>query len=181
MFIGKEHNMNDTKNCAKCDIVKPLSEFNLDNNNKIDKKSCYCKICNREVNKEWHLNPYNLARRKIKWIENRKKYVANNVWVQIAQKVRLVNRYIVKNIDSVSDEKVEKWLGISREGFKEHMKNLFQPGMTWENHGKWHLDHVKSLSKFKESLTDEKVQNEANHYTNIAPVWAEDNYKKYNK
>ena len=61
------------------------------------------------------------------------------------------------------------------------MKNLFQPGMTWENHGKWHLDHVKSLSKFKEQLTDEKVQDEANHYTNIAPVWAEDNYKKYNK
>jgi len=35
MFIRKEHNMNDTKNCPKCDTVKPLSEFNLDNKTKI--------------------------------------------------------------------------------------------------------------------------------------------------
>ena len=154
---GNDHNMNDTKNCTKCNIVKHLSEFNLDNKNKTDKKSCYCKICNREANKEWHLNPYNLAKRKIKWLENRRKYIANNVWVQIALKVRLANRYIVKNINSVSDQHVEKWLGISREGFKEHMKNLFQPGMTWENHGKWHLDHVKALSKFKKQRTDEKL------------------------
>ena len=180
MFIRKEHNMSN-KNCRRCNIVKPLSEFNLDNNNKIDKKSCYCKIWNREVNKEWHLNPYNLARRKIKWIENRKEYLANNVWARIAQNIRLRNRHIVKRINSVKDETVQKLLGTSRQGFKQHMENLFKSGMTWENHGEWHLDHVKSLDKFKDNLIDEKCINEANHYTNIQPMWAEDNSKKYNK
>ena len=61
------------------------------------------------------------------------------------------------------------------------MENLFKPGMTWENHGEWHLDHKKSLDKFKDNLTDKKCIDEANHYTNIQPMWAEDNSKKYNK
>ena len=180
MFIRKERNMNDTKSCRRCNIVKPLSEFNLDNKSK-DKKTCYCKICNRENNKSWHSEPTNHEERKIKWIENNRKYVLNNVWARIAHNIRCTNRYIVKKINSVSDERVQKWLGINREGFKQHMENLFKPGMTWENHGEWHLDHKKSLDKFKDNLTDKKCIDEANHYTNIQPMWAEDNSKKYNK
>ena len=180
MFIRKERNMNDTKSCRRCNIVKPLSEFNLDNKSK-DKKTCYCKICNRERNKNWHSEPTNHEKRKIKWIENNRKYVLNNVWARIAHNIRCTNRYIVKKINSVSDERVQKWLGINREGFKQHMENLFKPGMTWENHGEWHLDHKKSLDKFKDNLTDKKCIDEANHYTNIQPMWAEDNSKKYNK
>jgi hypothetical protein len=180
MFIRKERNMNDTKSCRRCNIVKPLSEFNLDNKSK-DKKTCYCKICNRERNKNWHSEPTNHEKRKIKWVENNREYVVNNVWARIAHNIRCTNRYIVKKINSVSDERVQKWLGINREGFKQHMENLFKPGMTWENHGEWHLDHKKSLDKFKDNLTDKKCIDEANHYTNIQPMWAEDNSKKYNK
>ena len=180
MFTRKERNMNDTKSCRKCNIVKPLSEFNLDSKSK-DKKQCYCKICNREKNKSWHSEPTNHKKRKIKWIENRKEYLANNVWARIAYSIRLRNRHIVKRIDSVKDKTVQKWLGINREGFKQHMENLFKPGMNWENHGEWHLDHKKSLDKFKDNLTDKKCIDEANHYTNIQPMWAEDNSKKYNK
>jgi hypothetical protein len=180
MFTRKEHNMNDTKNCRICNIVKPLSEFNLDSNSK-DKKQNYCKICNREKNKQWHSNPDNHKKRKIKWVENNREYVVNNVWARIAQNIRCTNRYIVKKINSVSDKRVQKWLGTNREVFKQHMENLFKPGMTWENHGEWHLDHKKSLDKFKDNLTDKKYISEANHYTNIQPMWAEDNSKKYNK
>ena len=61
------------------------------------------------------------------------------------------------------------------------MENLFKPGMTQDNHGEWHLDHVKSLDKFKDNLIDKECMDEANHYTNIQPMWAEDNSKKYNK
>ena len=71
MSTGKERNMNNTKSCKKCNIVKPLSEFNLDSKSK-DKKQCYCKICNREKNKQLAFRiPTNHKKRKIKWIENR--------------------------------------------------------------------------------------------------------------
>ena len=33
-------------------------------------------------------------------------------------------------------------LGCSIAAFKEHIAGLFKPGMSWDNHGGWHLDHI---------------------------------------
>jgi len=50
--------------------------------------------------------------------------------------------------------------------------------MTWEARGRygWHIDHVKPLISF--DLTDRDQLLEACHYTNLQPLWAEDNYAK---
>lgn len=69
--------------------------------------------------------------------------------------------------------------------FKIYIENKFLPGMTWENYGNkkgikcWHLDHIKPLSKF--DLTNRKQLLKACYYTNIQPLWAEDNLRKRNK
>jgi hypothetical protein len=49
--------------------------------------------------------------------------------------------------------------------------------LSWENHGEWHLDHIKPISLAK----DESEVIALNHYTNFQPMWAIDNLKKYNK
>jgi hypothetical protein len=53
--------------------------------------------------------------------------------------------------------------------------------MTWENYGikGWHLDHCIPLDYF--DLTDRDQFLIANHYTNIRPLWAKENYSKGNK
>ncbi|KKL15741.1 hypothetical protein LCGC14_2502560 [marine sediment metagenome] len=50
--------------------------------------------------------------------------------------------------------------------------------MSWENYGfyGWHIDHIKPLCLF--NLSDEKQFNKACHYTNLQPLWAEENLKK---
>ena len=69
-------------------------------------------------------------------------------------------------------------LGCSIEELKRHLESQFQPGMTWDNYGRygWHIDHIKALSKF--NLTDPEEFREACHYTNLQPLWAEDNLRK---
>jgi len=74
-------------------------------------------------------------------------------------------------------------LGCSIDFLRQYLESLFQPGMTWENHGqgkdKWHIDHIYPLSKF--DLTDREQLLKACHYTNLQPLWAIDNIRKGNK
>ena len=70
-------------------------------------------------------------------------------------------------------------LGCSIVAFKEYIERKFHPGMSWDNWGKWHLDHIIPLSSF--DMTDRSQFLIAAHYTNYQPLWAEDNLKKGNK
>jgi len=67
-------------------------------------------------------------------------------------------------------------LGCSIDELKKYLESKFQPGMTWENIGEWHIDHVKPLSQFDLTIREQFL--EACHYTNLQPLWAADNLKK---
>ena len=51
--------------------------------------------------------------------------------------------------------------------------------MTWDNYGKWHIDHIKPCSSF--DLRCPVQQLACFHYTNLQPLWAIDNLKKQDK
>ncbi len=70
-------------------------------------------------------------------------------------------------------------IGCSKKELIQHLEKQFQPGMTWENYGKWHIDHIKPLSKF--NIKNKKEVAMAMHYTNLQPLWATENQKKFNK
>jgi hypothetical protein len=70
-------------------------------------------------------------------------------------------------------------LGMSIAGFREYISERFSPGMTWENYGEWHLDHIRPLALF--DLTDVKQARAACHYSNIQPMWALENQRKWCK
>lgn len=73
----------------------------------------------------------------------------------------------------------KKLLGCSLEEFWKHLESQFQPGMTRENYGKWHVDHIKPCISF--DLTKISQQKKCFHYTNLQPLWAEENLKKGSK
>jgi hypothetical protein len=57
-----------------------------------------------------------------------------------------------------------------------HLEAQFLPGMTWENQGKWHVDHIKPLASY--DLTDPDEQKGAFHWLNLRPLWGLDNSAK---
>ena len=68
-------------------------------------------------------------------------------------------------------------IGYSSLDLKLHLESLFTDGMSWDNYGKWEIDHIKPLSKFPKD-TDIKI---VNALSNLQPLWWEDNNKKSNK
>lgn len=70
-------------------------------------------------------------------------------------------------------------LGCPIEAFKNYITSKFQRGMSWDNYGKWHLDHIIPLSTF--NLEDRAQFLTACHYTNYQPLWGKDNIRKSNK
>jgi hypothetical protein len=67
-------------------------------------------------------------------------------------------------------------LGCSIDEFKLYIENLFKDGMSWNNWGKWHLDHIIPLSSVDLTVRENVLK--VCHYTNIQPLWAEDNIRK---
>lgn len=73
----------------------------------------------------------------------------------------------------------EELLGCSIEEARIHIEQLFEPGMSWENHGEWHIDHIRPCCTFDLANADE--QRQCCHYTNLQPLWAADNLSKGSK
>lgn len=67
-------------------------------------------------------------------------------------------------------------LGLSIELFKAWIEGQFEEGMTWDNYGRWHLDHVVPLSSF--DLTNREQFLVACNWYNYQPLWARDNLSK---
>lgn len=95
-----------------------------------------------------------------------KTYVRNRI-----KKFLTINNMTKKN-------KTFEIVGCSPEKLKEHIERQFTEGMSWEKIGKYiHIDHIIPLSSAK---TEEEVLKLC-HYTNLQPLWAEDNLKKKDK
>ena len=89
---------------------------------------------------------------------------------------RITNFLRLKNISK--NNKTFEIIGCTQEFLKEYIEKQFTEGMSWDLMGKHiHLDHIIPLSSAK---TEEEVYKLC-YYTNLQPLWAEDNIKKSNK
>lgn len=185
-----------TKVCSKCGVVRNISEFRKDVTKK-DGLRPDCKLCVKSYEMSRRINNPDMMKEKLKTYyknnpEKRKKYRENyKLRKQEQRKERrnndpvfnLINRMrcrIWKYLNILEITKKNKTfdiVGCSPEFLKEHLEDQFIDGMSWDNKGDWHIDHIIPLSSAK---TEEELYSLC-HYTNLQPLWAEDNLKKSNK
>jgi hypothetical protein len=166
------------KICTKCKIEKPFDEFGKDKKAK-DGLSYNCKSCAkeyREANKE-RKKEYNKKRKK----ECRNEYQRNKRQTDSLYKMkrnlstRTYKAFKYKCYSKTS--KTQEMLGVDWEVAKVHLERQFTKGMNWDNQGEWHIDHIIPLA----SANNKEELMKLCHYTNLQPLWAEDNLSKSDK
>lgn len=118
----------------------------------------------REDNKE-NIAAYYRARRKSDLIYN------------LSCRCRGRIRAAIKAKGFKKTTKTAEMLGCDWEFLKSHIESQFTEGMSWENRDKWHIDHIIPLASA--SSKDDVIK--LSHFSNLQPLWAEENLKKADK
>lgn len=77
-----------------------------------------------------------------------------------------------------SKTKTFEILGYTQAELRAHLEKQFQPGMSWQNYGEWHVDHIQPLSYFKVESIHDPVIRYAWALSNLRPLWAKENRQK---
>lgn len=97
----------------------------------------------------------------------------------IADIYRSVVRRAINASESIKQSKTELITGYGVEKFISRIEYTFKDGMSWENHGDWHVDHIIPVSYFlKKGVTSQRV---INSLCNLRAMWAIDNMRKNDK
>ena len=70
-------------------------------------------------------------------------------------------------------------VGCTKDELKLHIESMFQEGMTWDNMGEWHVDHIIPMNAFDLSCGEQ--QRIVMWYKNLQPLWGSENLKKSDK
>lgn len=190
--------------CKKCNIEKPFSEF-------AKSKECKfgiqwtCKVCASNKTMEWQKDNIPKVRKAQKEYDERnpdkkkarkerhdKKYPEqlkarrrrytnkrikeDPVFAYIMEIRKKTREYAFKKFTHTGNEFFEI-IGINVQGLREYFESKFLEGMSWDNRSEWHIDHIIPISTAK---TIEEVE-KLSHYTNLQPLWKDENIKKGNK
>ena len=173
---------NKEKICSNIDKSKKKindDKYRQNNKEKIsDKKKFYYENNKTEILEKRKIY-YEKNKEKINKSTDRKRELKRIYYYK--RKHQYIWREILrKTITQLKLNKNQTTLEILRynhEELKLNIESKFKEGMSWENHGDWHIDHIIPISLFKEG-TDASI---VNRLDNLRPLWSIDNLKRQNK
>ena len=115
--------------------------------------------------------------RSQKQYEYKKKRLKTDIAFKITERIRSRINLCLKRYKTIKSQEFKTLLGTNdMQVIWDHLQKQFKKGMTRENHGLWHIDHIRPVSSF--DLTKPKEQIKCFHYTNLQPLWAKENLSK---
>lgn len=72
----------------------------------------------------------------------------------------------------------EELVGFTLSQLKLHLEKNFSPGMTWDNYGEWHIDHIIPISAFNFETCKDLDFRKCWNLKNLQPLWAIENISK---
>jgi len=161
------------KKCKRCGKLFLITE--------LEKRFCseICRNLYMQVQRKYYLsNKGQISAKKYRFSEKgrisrrrAKKKELQKISNKILHYCRIRINKAIKNI--CKSAHTMELIGCSIDFLKKHLESQFVVGMSWENYGKWHIDHIRPCAGFNFSIPEE--QRKCFHYSNLQPLWALEN------
>ena len=201
--IKEELHQKGFKKCPSCDIVKPYDQYHKSTKG-YNGVAANCKLCKSIRDKQYRDDPKHkdklLANKKLyhQKIKDTPKYKAyqkkrneqrdykeeyrrayENPVRMFKTKIRNLILSHLKRRDITFIKETSTTIDLLGTDFwtaKDHISKQFLPGMTWDNHGEWHIDHIIPMDA---AGTDPELIKILCNYQNLQPLWSKTNLTKY--
>lgn len=104
--------------------------------------------------------------------ENSEEFHKHKIKTNISRRIREI-------LGQNKSDTCVKYVGCSLDELKNHMETTFSNGMSWDNYGEWHIDHIIPCTAF--NMHDETEKLACFNYKNLQALWSKDNIQKSNK
>jgi hypothetical protein len=163
-----------SQTCSKCLINKSYTEYSKDNK-KLSGLSGSCKLC-VQAYKDLHKDKIAEYKESYKPHRNKERR-ARRLKDPQYRIMEVCRSRIWRTLKGITKSaRTVDLIGCSIELLIQHIEGQFDDWMSWENYGKWHVDHIIPCASF--DLTDEDQQRLCFHFTNLQPLEASENIKK---
>tara|TARA_R110000796_G_C14349223_1_gene411357 strand:+ start:75 stop:635 length:561 start_codon:yes stop_codon:yes gene_type:complete len=177
---------NKMKECSKCKVNKPLTEYQY-----IKSRDYYvagCRECHKKAIKANRpkYKEYDKEYAKKNWLKKKldpEYQLKHREYQREYKRKRRLNPHfrMVESLRSYfygvvikKENSIFKYLGISADEFRQYLESQFDDNMSWDNYGSyWEIDHIKEIENFDLSKTEHIL--ECWNYKNLRPLSVEKN------
>jgi hypothetical protein len=150
-------------------------DYYLKNKIKVKEQMKQRQLIHKEDKKQYDRN-YRINNKK-RINKKLQKKLKNNIQFKLASILRIRIWQALRNNSKY--QKTLDLLSCSIDFLKKYLESQFTKGMSWDNYGKWHIDHIKPCASF--DLSKESEQRKCFNYKNLQPLWANENLSKGSK
>ncbi len=115
------------------------------------------------------------------WMSRYMSKIKNRISKQLSYQVWYSLRLVLDKSRQKNGQHWPDLVGWDIEQLMAHLELRFQTGMTWDNYGEWHIDHVIPRSWFQIEAVGDKAFKSCWALENLQPLWAKDNISKGNR
>lgn len=158
-------------------LIAYQHEYNDKNKQKIKSRQKEYTARNKERKKAYNLvNKERIRENHTKWCAKQRK---ENPMYRLHDNLTSLIGLSLKN--GKNGRRTEDVLGYSIDILRKHLEKQFWDGMSWENYGEWHIDHIVPLRAFNIKTVNDIDFKRAWVISNLQPLWAKDNLVKNGK
>jgi hypothetical protein len=169
------------RHCTKCLKHKPIEQF-IPVRSASARRRAICKTCHSSQAADWREANLEKSRENVRASAARyPEKVRERAKIKRSKNpAASAARDMLKRCLLLTGQRksrtTEKTLGYSAAQLRDHIASQFVDGMTWDNWGKWHIDHKTPVAVMvRNGVTDPAV---INALDNLGPLWAKDNLAK---